>query len=101
MTLCITFFIPLIRPESSESQTLMEKLAVPSDRIMRGPTDGIAPTNETIQSGEYPYVNDFYVVIRKSELKDSKARLLYEWLTSIDAQKLVAGAGYVPVVNVE
>lgn len=135
------------RPESSGSQTLMEKLAVPSDRIMRGPTvvspeemgalvdaiaqynnesnaigysvyyyanymyqkpglkfftiDGIAPTNETIQSGEYPYVNDFYVVIRKSEPKDSKARLLYEWLTSIDAQKLVAGAGYVPVVNVE
>ncbi|ABX41448.1 substrate-binding domain-containing protein [Lachnoclostridium phytofermentans] len=135
------------RPESSGSQTLMEKLAVPSDKIMRGPTvksieemsglvdaiaqynnksnaigysvyyyanymyqqpglkffsiDGISPTDETIQSGEYPYVNDFYVVIRKNEPKDSKARLLYEWLTSIEAQKLVAGAGYVPVVNVE
>lgn len=135
------------RPESSGSQTLMEKLAVSSDKIMRGPTvvspeemgslvdaiaqynnesnaigysvyyyaknmyqkpgikffaiDGVLPTNETIQSGEYPYVNDFYVVIRKSEPKDSKARLLYEWLTSLEAQKLVAKAGYVPVVKVE
>lgn len=135
------------RPESSGSQTLMEKLAVPSDKIMRGPTvispaemgslvdaiaqynnesnaigysvyfyannmyqkpglkffsiDGILPTNETIQSGEYPYVNDFYVVIRKNEPKDSKARLLYEWLTSIEAQKLIAQAGYVSVVKVD
>jgi hypothetical protein len=33
--------------------------------------DGIAPTNETIADGTYPYTNDFYVVIRKDAAEDS------------------------------
>lgn len=46
------------------------------------PVDGIMPSNSTIQDGSYPYVNDFYAVIRDDEPEDSPARLLFDWLTS-------------------
>lgn len=135
------------RPATSGSQTLMEKLAVSADVIMKGPEvvspedmgglidvlasynnqsnaigysvffyanymyskpglkflaiDGVMPDNKTIQSLEYPYVNDFYVVIRADEPVDSNARKLYDWMTTIKAQKLLADAGYVPVMDVD
>lgn len=137
--------IPFQRPEASGSQSLMEKLAVNSDVIMKGPSvgrptemgdlidtlaaynndnnaigysvyyyakfmygktglkllqiDGVEPNNKTIQSLEYPYVNDFYVVIRKDEPEDSNARKLYNWLTTKEGQEHVVNAGYVPVVD--
>lgn len=135
------------RPETSGSQTLMEKLAVAASQLMNGPMvvrpvemeglidtlasynndsnalgysvyfyanymytkpglkfmeiDGVLPTNETIQRGEYPYVNDFYVVIRKDEPMDSTARILYNYMTTKEAQTILSKAGYVPVVDVE
>lgn len=141
-----TEILPFQRPEDSGSQTLMEKLAVSADKIMKGPTvikptfmgdlidelaaynndsnalgysvyfyaknmyskpglkflaiDGVMPTNESIQKEEYPYVNNFYVVIRKEEAEQSKARLIYDWLTTMTGQELVVRAGYVPVISV-
>lgn len=138
--------LPFQRPETSGSQTLMEKLAVPKEQLMQGPQvsrpmamddlidvlasynnesnalgysvffyanymynkpglrfvaiDNIIPTNETIQTGEYPYVNDFYVVIRASESKDSKARQIYNWMTTKEAQTMVQSTGYVPIIAV-
>lgn len=138
--------LPFQRPEESGSQTLMEKLAVRADIIMKGPRvsrpsdmgdlidtlasynnknnalgysvyfyaknmytkpglkflaiDDVMPNNETIQKGEYPYINDFYVVIRKDEPEDSNARRLYEWLTTKEAQEIVAATGYVPIIDI-
>lgn len=57
--------------------------------------DGIQPTYETIQSGQYPHVSDFYSVIRKSEPADSPARALHEWMLSDEAQDLIASEHYV------
>lgn len=62
--------------------------------------DGVMPNNETIQKCEYSYVNDFYVVIRKDEDENSNARKIFDWMTSLEAQKLLSEAGYVPVVDV-
>lgn len=62
--------------------------------------DGVMPNNETIQKCEYPYVNDFYVVIRKDEDENSNACKIFDWMTSLEAQKLLSEAGYVPVVDV-
>ena len=59
--------------------------------------DGVTPSNDTIQDGSYPYVNEFYAVIRDDEPKDSPARLLFDWLTSEGGQELIADTGYVPV----
>ena len=63
------------------------------------PVDGIMPSNSTIQDGSYPYVNDFYAVIRDDEPEDSPARLLFDWLTSEGGQELIAETGYVPVLD--
>lgn len=57
--------------------------------------DGIAPTNDTIKSGEYPYVNDFYVVIRKDAPEDSPERILYNWIKSEQGKELARRENYV------
>ncbi len=57
--------------------------------------DGVSPTNETIASGEYPYVNDFYVVIRKDAAADSPERQLYNWIISDQGKQLARNENYV------
>ncbi len=59
--------------------------------------NGVAPDNGSIQSEIYPFVNDFYAVIRKSEPEDSPARRLFEWLQTPEGQAVAESAGYVPV----
>ena len=56
---------------------------------------GVAPTNEAIASGAYPYRQPFYAVIRADEPADSPARRLFDWLATDEGQALVAEAGYV------
>lgn len=57
--------------------------------------DGIAPTNESIGKGEYPYTNDFYVVIRKDAAQDSPERILYNWICSEQGKQLAEKENYV------
>jgi phosphate transport system substrate-binding protein len=59
--------------------------------------DGVAPSKETIGSGAYPLINDFFVVIRASEQQGSHARLLRDWLISPEGAALLEEANYVPV----
>ena len=63
--------------------------------------NGVAPTNEAIASGEYPYTQDFYAVIRADAALDSPERALYDWLGSEDAAELLTRMGYVPVITEE
>ena len=57
--------------------------------------NGVAPTNDTIASGEYPYRQPFYAVIRADAPQDSPARRLYDWLATAEGRQLVEDAGYV------
>jgi len=57
--------------------------------------DGVLPSNESIQSGSYPFVNDFYAAIRKDAPENSPERQLFEWIQSAEGQALIAGEGYV------
>lgn len=57
--------------------------------------DGVVPNNATIASGEYPYVNDFYVVIRKNAAEDSPERILYNWIISEQGKQLARNENYV------
>ncbi|MBC8536090.1 substrate-binding domain-containing protein [Feifania hominis] len=59
--------------------------------------DGVAPSNETIASKEYPYTNDFYVVIPKGKAQDDPVYILYDWIRSAQGLELVEREGYVPV----
>ncbi len=62
--------------------------------------DGVEPNAETIGSGEYPFLNPYYVAIDASEPEDSPARLLFDWILGPDGQKLVGMQGYVAVNGV-
>ena len=58
--------------------------------------DGVYPGNDTIASGEYPFVNDFYAVIREqAPEKNSPEYLLYLWLQTNEGQRLISSQGYV------
>ena len=57
--------------------------------------EGVAPSNESIESKAYPLVNDFYIAIRKSEGKNSPARALRDFMLSEDGKKLLEEEGYV------
>ncbi|MBR6767440.1 MAG: substrate-binding domain-containing protein [Clostridia bacterium] len=57
--------------------------------------NGVMPSNETIASGEYPYRQPFYAVIRADEPEDSPARQLLDWLKTEEGKALIETAGYV------
>lgn len=57
--------------------------------------DGIEPSNETIASGKYPLINDFYAVLRKDS--PQSAVEIRDWLISEEGQNFVRECGYVPV----
>jgi len=59
--------------------------------------DGVSPNTETIRSGEYPFLNPYYVVIGANEAENSPARIMWTWLQTSDGQKLVALEGYVSI----
>jgi len=58
--------------------------------------NGIEPSAETIASGQYPYLNSFYAVIRQDEPAGSATHKLFDWLTGAEGKKAVQDAGYVP-----
>lgn len=59
--------------------------------------DDVLPSNTSIQDGSYPYVQDFYVVIRENEPETSSTYKVYEWLLSENGQQLVTENGYVSI----
>ena len=48
-----------------------------------------------IESGDYPFLNNFYVVIRKSEVKYSNARKAPGWFLNSEGRKAIEKSGYV------
>ncbi len=63
--------------------------------------DGVAPSPETIRSGEYPHLNAYYCVVPASAAADAPNRILYEWLMTEEGQRLIAAEGYVSAQEVK
>lgn len=63
--------------------------------------DGVEPSDKTIRSGEYPFLNNYYVVIPAALAEDHPARIMYNWILSSSGQLLVEFEGYVSVTDVE
>lgn len=61
--------------------------------------DGVAPSNKTISSHEYPIHTAYYAVIRKEEAKDSDVRNIISYILSEDGQNLMEEAGYVKITE--
>lgn len=68
---------------------------LPELRFMK--VDGIEPSLDTIYDNSYPYINEFYTVIRKDEPEDSNAHKIFDWLSASEGQSLIKELGYVPV----
>ena len=59
--------------------------------------DGVLPSYETIQSGQYPYVTEVFAVIRQEPVSTSRAVEIRDWLLSDEGQAVVRESGYVPL----
>ena len=70
------------------------------DNIKFIKVDGVAPTKETIISGEYPLSSYNYAIFRADEPENGAVRRLAEWMTSYDGQLAAAKAGYATVENI-
>lgn len=75
-------------------QTIDNEIA---DNIKFISVDGIAPTNENIQSGKYPYTTAYYIVINKADGENSPARTLMNQMLSRRGQNIAEQIGYVRV----
>jgi len=62
--------------------------------------DGVNPTDDTIRSGDYPFLNNYYVLTAAGLPEDAPAKVLYDWILSEEGQKLVTHEGYVSVLDV-
>ena len=70
------------------------------DNIKFIKVDGVAPTKETIISGEYPLNSYNYAIFRTDEPEEGAVRRLAEWMTSYDGQLAAAKAGYATVEDI-
>lgn len=57
--------------------------------------DGIQPTNENIESGDYPIITPYYAVYRADAALDSFPRAMVEFLLSDTGQQIAESEGYV------
>ncbi len=62
--------------------------------------NGVAPTEETIANGTYPYIANVYAVICREASPDSGPRKLLQWLLTDEGQAVVKQSGYVPLKSV-
>jgi len=65
-----------------------------NDNIKVIRVNGIAPTNDNLISGTYPYTAQTVAVIRADEPPGSPARTLRDWLVSPAGQDVIELAGY-------
>ena len=59
--------------------------------------DGIEPSDETIGDGRYPFLNQYYLVIREDTPEDSPTMKLYNYILSENGKADIKKAGYIPV----
>jgi phosphate transport system substrate-binding protein len=66
--------------------------------------DGVAPNEETIASGEYPFADNFYAVTVERERQNEadarrakNAEKFVDWILSAQGRELVKATGYAPI----
>ena len=65
-----------------------------NDNIKTIAVNGIAPTDENIRNGSYPFTTNYYGVIREGDEDEIGGQFL-QWILSDEGQKCVAQAGYI------
>ena len=60
--------------------------------------DGVAPTEENIRNGRYPFTEEFCIVT--AHPLSENAKKLHDWFVSAEGQRFIAEVGYVPIREV-
>jgi phosphate transport system substrate-binding protein len=68
----------------------------PNENVKLLSVDGVMPGDDTIGGGKYPFLNDYFAVIRKDEPEGSPARLIYDWICGEQGKLLLRREGYIP-----
>lgn len=72
-------------------------VASANDTVKMVSVEGVTPTTETIQSGEYKVQRNFVLVTKKDTALSKTAQEFFDCATSSQADSLIAEAGAVPV----
>lgn len=72
-------------------------VASANDTVKMVSVEGVAPTTETIQSGEYKVQRNFVLVTKKDVELSKAAQEFFDFATSPQADDLITQAGAVPV----
>ena len=59
--------------------------------------DSVKPGDDTIKTGEYPFLNPYYAVIHAAEPEDGPVRIMFNWLMTDIGQALISQEGYVAI----
>jgi len=59
--------------------------------------DGVAPSDESIAAATYPFLHEYYVVIRADESENSPARKLRDWIISDKGFAAMEKTGYIAI----
>jgi phosphate transport system substrate-binding protein len=68
---------------------------VANDQIKLLSVDGVEPTKDTIRSGEYPIVQEFYAITAGSD--NPHLQDFIDWILSPQGQEIIEKTGYVPI----
>ena len=71
-----------------------------SDSIKILSIDGVYPTPENLRNGTYPYTALYYGVIRREDELNAGGKFL-RWMKSVEGQRSIQQAGYIPYAEVE
>lgn len=72
-------------------------LASVKDSVKMLSVEGVTPSTETIQNGDYKIQRNFILVTKKDTPLSETAQSFFDFATSADADKLIVSAGAVPV----
>lgn len=61
--------------------------------------EGVLPEPSRVASGEYPLTTPIYLITRTNLDPDSRLLALRKWLLAMPGQKVIAEAGYMPILS--
>jgi phosphate transport system substrate-binding protein len=70
---------------------------VNNDQIKLLSIEGVYPSRETIQNGDYPFSDNFYAIYIDNDDKNENIVSFIEWILSEQGQELVSKTGYIPI----
>ena len=63
------------------------------------PIEGVMPTVESISKAEYPFINEFFAVVRADAAADSDARKLFDTMRGPIGKQLIEVMGYAGIAE--